>query len=88
MIYTRWGGKVTVKANLGKYNLSGRPDAPITLLAVDVEYTDQPHVTYHDHAAAEHLKADDGRQEIFRTINEVPKRQVDKRDLKRILARL
>lgn len=87
MIYTRWGGKVTVRANLGKHNLNGQ-QVPITLLAVDVEYTDQPHVTYHDHAAAEHLKADDGWQEIFRTVNEAPKRQIDKRDLKRILARL
>ena len=38
--------------------------------------------------AAEHLKADDGWQEIFKAVNVAPKRQVDKRDLKRILARL
>jgi len=87
MIHTRFGSTVTIKANLGKHFIVGYR-APITLVAIDVTYANKPGAIYHDYAAAEHLKADDGWQEIFRAINEAPKRQVDKYDLNRILARL
>lgn len=87
MIHTRFGSTVTIKANLGKHCIVGYR-APITLVAIDVTYTNKPGVIYHDYAAAEHLKADDGWQEVFKASNEAPKRTVDPRDLKRILARL
>ncbi len=82
MIYTRFGGNVTIKANCGTFQPADfhNQGGDLTLLQCDVFYSDS-NETKQRYTFAEFLKADNGWNEIRVAVQSAPVLELTGEDL-------